>query len=320
MIRFICDPFSGSYWTGYLSKDGSAQKSKIFLDKKDKNLVYENLHILEIKCQNMTINQSLAHGLNVLLLFNVSTPLLTVSEISKRLKYSQSKTYRLVRTLIQYGLIQEDGEAAKYSLGLNALRVGFLAQKRFDISIIASPFMKQLCALTKETVFLTAINGTKGICIAKEESEEPIRWHAFQLGQEIPMHCSAPGKVLMAYLPEEDWDRIIVKEGLKRYTPNTITNIDELKAQLREIKKEGYALSDKELYEEVRAVSAPILNASGEVIAALSIAGPVYRIGKRKLLSLGKLNIQYAQKISNQLGYKTNTDKGAGSKKFTSNK
>jgi len=267
-------------------------------------------HILKIDCQNMAINQSLAQGLKVLLLFDTSTPLLTVAEISKRLKYSQSKTYRQVRTLIQYGLLQEDGGSAKYSLGLNALRLGFLAQQRYDVSVIARPFMKQLCTTTKETVFLIALNGTKGICLAKEDSEEPVRWHAFQLGQEIPLHCSAPGKILMAYLSEEDWDRIIAKEGLKQYTSNTITSIEKLKAQLRKIRKEGYAFTDREHYGEVRAVSAPISNVSGEAVAALSIAGPVFRINKKKLLILAKLVVEYAQKISNQLlGHRSMTDR-----------
>jgi IclR family KDG regulon transcriptional repressor len=75
----------------------------------------------------MAINQSLAHGLNVLLLYDVDHLSLTVAEISKRLKYSQSKTYRMIRTLTQYGLLRENPGTARYSLGLNALRIGLLA-------------------------------------------------------------------------------------------------------------------------------------------------------------------------------------------------
>ena len=266
----------------------------------------------------MTINQSLSNGLQVLLLFDVSAPLLTVAEISKRLKYSQSKTYRMVRALIQHGFLEEVDDSAKYSLGLNALRLGFLAQQRFNISVIARPFMKKLSALTKETVFLTTLNGSRGICLERVESDDPIRWTAFQPGQEIPLHCGAPSKLLMASLGEVDWDRVIAKEGLRRYTPNTITNINKLKAQLREIREKECVFSDQELYRGVRAVASPILDGLGEVVAALSIAGPVYRINKRKLHFLGKLVVQYAEKISNQLGYKFKTDKGGGSKKSTS--
>jgi IclR family acetate operon transcriptional repressor len=80
----------------------------------------------------------------------------------------------------------------------------------------------------------------------------------------------------MAYLPEEDWDYIIRKEGLKRYTPHTITHANALKDHLREIRKRGYAFSDQEVDRDVRAVAAPILNSLGELVAGLSLAGPAY--------------------------------------------
>jgi DNA-binding IclR family transcriptional regulator len=210
----------------------------------------------------------------------------------------------LVRTLIKYGFLQENNGTAQYSLGLNALRLGLLAQQQLNISIIARPFMKELSLLTKETVLLTAVNGTKGIVLDRVESEEPIRYSLFQPGANIPLHAGASSKILMAYLPEEEWDLIIAKEGLKRYTPNTITNVNKLKAHLREIRKKGYAFSDQEVDKDVRAVAAPILNGRGELVAGLSVAGPAYRINKKKISSCGKLVIKYAQKISLNLGYR----------------
>jgi len=255
----------------------------------------------------MTINQSLAHGLEILLLYDTTNSLFTVSEIAKRLGYTQSKTYRLVRTLIKYGLLQENDGTAQYSLGINTFRIGLLAQQQFNLPLIGRPFMKELSLLTKETVLLTAVNGTKGIVLERVESEEPIRYSLFQPGASIPLHCGASSKILMAYLSEEDWDRIITREGLKRYTPNTITDVDQLKDHLKEIRKRVYAFSDQEVDRDVRAVAAPILNGVGELVAGLSIAGPVYRIKKKKIISLGKLVVQYAQKISAQMGYTPNT-------------
>ena len=106
----------------------------------------------------MTINQSLAHGLEILLLYDTSHPVFTVAQISGRFGYSQSKTYRLIRTLIKYNLLKGNNGTAQYSLGLNALRIGLLAQQQFNIAVIARPFMKELSILTKETVLLTAVN------------------------------------------------------------------------------------------------------------------------------------------------------------------
>lgn len=250
-----------------------------------------------------TITQSLAHGLKILLLYDVSTPLLTVAEISDRLNYSQSKTYRLVRTLVQYGLLQDQGRSAKYSLGLNVLRLGFLAQQRFSITTLARPFMEEARSASRETVFLIAMCGLKAIVLERVESEEPVRWSVTPPGQEIPLHCTAAGKVLMAHLPQEDWDDIIAKEGLRRYTANTITDIRELKDHLLGIRNTGHALSNQEFYEEERAAAAPVINGSGGVVGALAIAGPTYRIGKGRLRDLAKAVVHYAEKISEELGY-----------------
>jgi DNA-binding IclR family transcriptional regulator len=251
----------------------------------------------------MAINQSLAHGLNVLLLYDSEHPSFTVADISKRLRYTQSKTYRIVRTLMQYGLLRENMGTAQYSLGLNALRIGLLAQQNFNIISVAHPIMKEVAQLTKETVLLTAVNGTKVICLERVESDHPIRYSLFQAGAILPFHAGASSKILMAHLPEREWDRIIDKEGLVRFTPRTITDVNKLKAHLREIRRNGYAFSDQEADRDVRAVAAPVMNAVGSVVAGLSIAGPAYRINKKQIKPLARLMVQYAQKLSLQLGY-----------------
>lgn len=262
----------------------------------------------------MAINQSLAHGLNILLLYEASTPFFTVSEISKQLGYSQSKTYRLVRTLTQYDLLREENGTAQYTLGLNTLRLGLLAKGQFNLASLAKPFMKELSLRTKETVLLTAVNGTRGIVLERVESEEPVRFSIFQPGVTLPLHCGASSKILMAHLPEEEWDHIISKEGLKRYTPHTLTEAESLKAHLRQIRKRGVAFSDQEVDRDVRAVAAPILDPNGELIAGVSIAGPLYRISRRRVGELSKLVMEYSQKISSQLSKSSNIAARGGSK------
>jgi DNA-binding IclR family transcriptional regulator len=250
----------------------------------------------------MSITQSLAHGLEVLLLFEIGHPSLTVAQISKSLGYSQSKTYRLVRTLMKYNLIKENPGTPLYSLGLNALRLGLIAQKGINLAEVALPLMRELSFRTKETVLLTSVNGTKGICHERVESGESVRSSTYHPGESIPLHCGASGKILMAYLPEEEWRRIISKEGLRQYTPNTITQVSRLKDHLREIREKGYAFSDREVYQDVRAIAAPIFNVAGELLAGLTIAGPVYRINKKKAAVLARLAVEYAKKITDQFG------------------
>lgn len=122
--------------------------------------------------------------------------------------------------------------------------------------MIARPVMKELSLLSKGTILLTALNGTKGMVIERVESEEPIWYTLFRPGASLPLHCGTSSKIFMGYLPEEDWNRIIAKEGLKRYTPNTNTDEDNLEARLREIRKRGYAFSDQKVDRDVRAVAA----------------------------------------------------------------
>jgi DNA-binding IclR family transcriptional regulator len=155
-------------------------------------------------------------------------------------------------------------------------------------------------------VLLTAVNGTKGIVLERVESEEPIRYSLFQPGASIPLHAGASSEILMAYLPEGDWDRVIEKEGLKRFTPNTITKVTQLKAHLREIRRKGYAFSDQEVDRDVRAIGAPILNGLGELVAGLSVAGPAYRMNKRRIHSYARFVMQYAEKVSMRIGYEPN--------------
>jgi IclR family KDG regulon transcriptional repressor len=251
----------------------------------------------------MTIkmNQSLSHGLEILLLFDSSRPVFTVLEIADHLHFSQSKTYRLVRALVHYGLLETPNGSGQYSLGLNALRLGLLAQQKFNLAVVALPFMKELSRLTKETVLLTTVHGNKAFCLERVESEEPIRYSLFTPGARLPLHAGASSKVLLAFLPEAEWDAIITREGLPRFTPQTITDRRILKTQLKEIRNRGYAFSDQEVDREVRAVAAPILNPRGELMAGLTVAGPAYRINKKKVQSLGRLVIRYAGKIAAHL-------------------
>jgi len=252
------------------------------------------------------ITQSLANGLRILLTFDSSSPLLTVHEITKQLGYSQATAYRLVRTLVEFGFLRQVTGGPQYALGLKTVRLGLIGQETLNLSEIALPFMKELSSRTGETVLLTVVDGTQGMCLAKTETEGPIRL-SLKPGTSLPLHSGASTKVLMAYLGEEDWDRIIKKEGLKRFTPNTITQFEKLKAHLKEIRKKGYAVSDQEVDSGVRAVGAPIFDSFGRLVAGLSVAGPIYRMNKKRFLSLSQLVVHYAQKISKALGYSPKT-------------
>lgn len=120
------------------------------------------------------ITQSLANGLRILLTFDFSSPLVTVHEITKQLGYSQATAYRLVRTLVEFGFLRQVPGTPRYALGLKTLRLGLIGQETLNLSEIALPFMKELSNKTNETVLLTVVDGTQGMCLAKVETEGPI--------------------------------------------------------------------------------------------------------------------------------------------------
>lgn len=247
------------------------------------------------------MNQSLSRGLEILLLFASSRPAYTVPEISAALRFSRSKTYRLIRALVHYGLLETENGSGRYSLGLNALRLGLIAQHKFNIGVLALPEMRELSLLTKETVLLTAVQGNKAVCLERVESGEPIRYSLFTPGANLPLHAGASSKVLLAFRPESDWDAVIAAEGLARFTPRTITDRGTLIAELRRIRKRGYAFSDQEVDREVRAVAAPVLTARGDLLAGLTVAGPAYRITKKNAEVLGRLVRRFAERIARQV-------------------
>lgn len=251
-------------------------------------------------------NKTFTSGLQVLLLYDSETHGLTASEISKRLGYSISKTYRLIRTLVQFDMLKENPQTASYSLGPAIIRLGLLAQQNFQLPAVAQPFMKELSHLTKETVILVGLEGTKGICLELVESAEPIRFSLFRPGWTLPIHAGAAPKAIMAHLPEEEWDPII-SQGLKSYTPNTITDPKSLKDELRKIRQQGYAFSNQEAERDVWAVAAPILTGIGKPMAALAVAGPAFRLNRKEIPALGQLALKYAQKIGFYFGGNSNS-------------
>jgi DNA-binding IclR family transcriptional regulator len=245
-------------------------------------------------------NVSLQNGFDVLLLYDTSKAELTVTDIARSLRFTQSKTYRLVKTLTACSFLQKKG-TKNYALGLNVLRLGLVAQQDLGLSDIARPFMRELSSLTRESVYLSILYGTKAMLIEKIESLEPIRYSHTKVGEMWPLTVGASGKVLLAHRPREEWDQVIGIEGLRSYTPVTITDPHEFKKHLEEIVKKGYAFSDREQFIQVRAVAAPIRNRAGEVTAALAIVGPAYRMPKKRVREFADAATLFSEKISQRV-------------------
>jgi DNA-binding IclR family transcriptional regulator len=234
----------------------------------------------------------------------VSRPKLDADEIGKRLSLPKSSVYRYLNTLLESSVLQYDAVAKKYTLGVKIFAMGAAAHSQLELRKISRPILDKLASKTKETVTLIGLEKDRAICIDRTESNFAVRF-SISIGESFPLYASATGRVVMAYLSPEVQDRIIAK-GLKKFTPRTVTSPVELKKELCEIARSGFAHSDEELDPGARAVAAPIFNTFGEIVAGLSIAGPVQRFTEEKIQEYKGLVIESAKKISVRLGGITN--------------
>ena len=196
----------------------------------------------------------------------------------------KSTCYRFLNTLKKKNLLEYDSVLGMNKLGVRLLKLEsvILSLSPIDLARISLPFMQELSRISGETTQLLILKKDEGVCIEKVESPQTLRVMPDK-GTIIELHSGASGKVIMAYLTDEQQNRIIEEKGLKYFTPNTITDPIVLKKQLREIRKLGYAISDQELFTGVSALAAPIFDFNDKVIASICVVGPENDLPKGKL-------------------------------------
>ncbi|SHF54892.1 transcriptional regulator, IclR family [Desulforamulus putei DSM 12395] len=248
------------------------------------------------------IIQSVDRAISILEVLEKSLEPLGVTEISNRLDLHKSTTFGLLNTLESKGLVYQEPENGKYKLGLRLLQLGEQVHQRMNLRQQAHPFLKRLVDEFKETVHLVLKVEDDYVYIDKVDGPQAIRMYS-QIGKRALMHCTGVGKSILAFLPEDERERILAKLELKSFTPSTITNIDKLRIHLKEIKKQGYSIDDEEIEMGLRCVAAPVLNHRGEAIAAISIAGPSTRMTYERIQELIQPIKETALSISKSIGY-----------------
>jgi DNA-binding IclR family transcriptional regulator len=249
-----------------------------------------------------SILRSVERAIAVLKAFSEEEPELGVTEISHRLRLPKSTVYRLLVSLQQEGIVDQDPETEKYRLGIELVRLAGLVLRQIDVRQVARPYLRSLGEASEETVNLSVLtDGGKVINIDGISSPRIVR-NVGWLGREMLPHCISSGKALLAYLPQQWLERILAK-GLPRFTEKTITDPIRLQEELERVRQQGYAVAQEELEAGLSAVAAPIWNHEGQVVAAISVSGPSFRLSSEKLPELAELARRNANEISYQLGY-----------------
>jgi IclR family KDG regulon transcriptional repressor len=247
--------------------------------------------------------QALQRGMKVLdTLLDVRTPL-KLEEICAFTGLPKSTAFRIVVNLLQGQYLVETDEG--YWLGLKLLRFGALVEERLDLKQQARLFLTELRDQVNETVHLAVLdNELRVVYVEKLSTQRAVGLMASRIGISAPMHCTALGRAMAAFRPEDEIRQWIQMNGLKVYTDATITDEAAFLRELREIRSREYAVDKGEYEASVRCVAAPIRDRTGKVIAAVSISGPDTRMPLHLLDgSMAVQVVEAASQISQALGY-----------------
>jgi DNA-binding IclR family transcriptional regulator len=220
-----------------------------------------------------------------------------LGELAKTLDIHKSTVLRTLQTLERHGWVRRQGDPPEFLLGLRLVGLSNAVLEDLDVRTVARPSLQRLGAETGETAHLAVRDGAAMVYLDKVESVHPVRMYS-RIGARAPLHCTGVGKVLLAYTPVEEWPSL----DLRRYTDRTITTMEELVAACADIRARGWGWDEREHEDTVRCIAAPIFNASGEVVAAVSMSVPTSRLSTKLLRGHVPLLLDVAGEISRGLG------------------
>ncbi|NUU24042.1 MAG: IclR family transcriptional regulator [Streptomycetaceae bacterium] len=227
-------------------------------------------------------------------------PALTLTQIAEALDLSKSTVLRLATPLLDAQLLARDRESGQFRLGPGALALGQAYLAGLDLRTVASDEAHRLMREWGGTVHLCVPDAPHVVYIDKVENETQVRM-ASRIGSRAPMYCTAVGKAMLAWLPE-DVVGLVIGAGLPPITSRTLTEPEALRAELARIRGRAYAVDDRENEPEVRCVAAPIFDHDNAVTGALSVSGLTSRVTAARVRELGPAVAAAAQRISRTLG------------------
>jgi IclR family transcriptional regulator, KDG regulon repressor len=241
-------------------------------------------------------------ALRVLMLFSPEQPEWGVSTLSREVGMSKSTVHRILRVLEQHGFVAQNAETKRFRLGLAGIELGRRAQAGMELRRIALPIMEQLSSMSGETVLLQVVSpeGDRVVCIERVQQRRGLRL-ILDVGSTAPLYAGCSSKVLLAYLDKETIDAVL-KKRLRPLASHTTTDPAQIRAQLAEIRRKGYAVSFEETDEGVAGVSVPIRDARDRVIASLTISGPLTRVNTATINHYAAIVHDGAERIEAELG------------------
>jgi Transcriptional regulator len=243
------------------------------------------------------LNNSITKAVTILNCFSYEKYSLRLKEISALTGINQATAYRMLNTLKEFNLIeQHNGE---YSLGRGFLKYQGIVLNSMEIRRIAMPFLEEISNNLRITANLAILDDSEVVFVARAETPY-CAYGYYHIGMRRPIYCTAVGKVLTCKTPE--LAREVFKRGVHRYTLNTTTDEAKFMAELEQVRLQGYAVDKEEWSNGVNCVAVPLHDASGNIVAGISISGPTSTWPLEKVLEHVPVLLEYAHRISARMG------------------
>ncbi len=220
----------------------------------------------------------------------------SITDLVESLKINKSTMHHYLATLVMEKYVIQNQENKKYRIGPEAFRVGeCYLRKDFPYQDIDA-VLRELQNEVSESVYFYIYSGNKATCVLAREVYSPLHSHN-PIGNSVPMHASASGKVFLAFLGEGEREKILEQTGMPRFTKNTITDREVLNKELMEIRLRSFAANDGE-HDESITIAAPVFGFGDKIIATVSVSGPPSHMTDKRIKDMIKIVVKYGRVLS----------------------
>lgn len=245
---------------------------------------------------------SLERAIRVLDLLAHEQEGLSLAELTRRTEIPKSTLFRILNTLQSRKCVYLSEETKKYRLGLKLWELGSAYIEQSDLDSVAVTYMRKLVEACEESVFLGVLDGSEVVYVRRLEGPHTVAVIR-KLGHRTPVYCTATGEAMLAFMEEEEQNRILESIELKAHTSKTVTDRAELERRLARVREEGVAVVDGEYNPKLLCVSAPVLKGGGQVQAAITVAIMSTEATPQRIEVLKQKVYREAKAFSRELGY-----------------
>lgn len=250
------------------------------------------------------LSNAVGRALSILELVAESSNGLSNSDLSRRLQIPKSSASYILRVLEKRNYLKRD-PGGRYSLGLKLLSLTGGVMANLDVRDVSGPVLADFLKKSRlPEVHLAVLDKGRAVYIEKLENEGSFIKMDIWVGNRLPVHSTAIGKVLVSYLPDDEILKILEVRGMERKTKRSITNPQRFLLEAERIRQLGFAVDDEENSEGVRCVASPVFDSTGNVIAALGTSSVVMHISEENLPRIIKLVKFSADRVSRELGFR----------------